>query len=168
MSQRALALRRYEEEGALVIEVEDPFCPWNEGRFALSVDGDGVASVEPGADAGRPRRHRRGPELVVPGRCAVRGHGGGWSPGRARRRGGTTRRPHVRRPAAAFLHDALLRVAASTALRSAPARTSWACGAMRRTSSLEVRMAREEQHLVVARRSRRGPRRPRRHGPDRS
>ena len=43
---RALALRRYEEEGVLVIEVHDPFCPWNEGRFAISVDGDGVAIVE--------------------------------------------------------------------------------------------------------------------------
>jgi predicted acetyltransferase len=43
---RALALRRYDEEGALVIEVEDLFCPWNDGRFALHVDGDGVAVVE--------------------------------------------------------------------------------------------------------------------------
>ena len=43
---RALALRRYEEEGVLVIEVHDPFCPWNDGRFAVSVDGDGVAIVE--------------------------------------------------------------------------------------------------------------------------
>jgi len=43
---RALALRRYEEEGELVIEVEDAFCPWNEGRFRLGVDGDGVAVTE--------------------------------------------------------------------------------------------------------------------------
>jgi predicted acetyltransferase len=26
--------------------VEDLFCPWNDGRFALHVDGDGVAVVE--------------------------------------------------------------------------------------------------------------------------
>ena len=44
---RALALRRYEEEGTLVIELDDPFCPWNKGRFVLHVDGDGVAIVEP-------------------------------------------------------------------------------------------------------------------------
>jgi predicted acetyltransferase len=44
--EQALALRRYEDDGALVVEVEDPFCPWNDGRFAISVDGDGVASVE--------------------------------------------------------------------------------------------------------------------------
>ena len=37
---------RYEEEGTLVIEVQDRFCPWNEGRFRLSVDGDGAATVE--------------------------------------------------------------------------------------------------------------------------
>ena len=42
----ALALRRYDEEGRLVIEVEDGFCPWNEGRFGLSVGGDGLAVVE--------------------------------------------------------------------------------------------------------------------------
>jgi len=44
---QALALRRYFEEGELVIEVEDQFCPWNEGRYVLSVDGDGVGVVEP-------------------------------------------------------------------------------------------------------------------------
>jgi predicted acetyltransferase len=43
--ERALAFRRYEDEGALVIEVEDPFCRWNEGRFMVSADGDGVATV---------------------------------------------------------------------------------------------------------------------------
>ncbi len=44
---RALALRRYEDEGGLVIEVSDPFCTWNEGRFAVLVDGDGIATVAP-------------------------------------------------------------------------------------------------------------------------
>ena len=42
----ALGQRRYEEEGAIVIEVEDAFCPWNDGRFRLSVDGDGAGTVE--------------------------------------------------------------------------------------------------------------------------
>jgi predicted acetyltransferase len=31
----ALAARSYEGEGELVLEVADPFCEWNEGRFAL-------------------------------------------------------------------------------------------------------------------------------------
>jgi predicted acetyltransferase len=42
---RALELRRYEDEGGLVFEVSDPFCTWNEGRFAVYADGDGIASV---------------------------------------------------------------------------------------------------------------------------
>ncbi|MGO9299127.1 MAG: GNAT family N-acetyltransferase [Acidimicrobiales bacterium] len=42
----ALGQRRYEEEEAIVIEVEDAFCPWNDGRFRLSVDGDGAGTVE--------------------------------------------------------------------------------------------------------------------------
>ena len=42
----ALARRRYEAEGALVIEVDDPFCPWNDGRFRLTTDGEGVATAE--------------------------------------------------------------------------------------------------------------------------
>jgi predicted acetyltransferase len=47
--ERALAMRRYEEEGTLVIQVHDPFCRWNDGCFAVSIDGDGVASVERGS-----------------------------------------------------------------------------------------------------------------------
>ena len=43
---QALARRRYGEEETLVIEVEDRFCPWNEGHFRLSIDGEGVATVE--------------------------------------------------------------------------------------------------------------------------
>jgi predicted acetyltransferase len=54
---RALALRRYEDAGELVIEVEDAFCPWNDGRFLLAVDGDGSASTE---------RVDSAPDLVVP------------------------------------------------------------------------------------------------------
>jgi predicted acetyltransferase len=39
----ALAARGYAEEGELVLEVEDEFCPWNDGRWALDgsrVDGE--------------------------------------------------------------------------------------------------------------------------------
>ena len=31
----ALAARGYAEEGELVLEVEDAFCPWNDGRYRL-------------------------------------------------------------------------------------------------------------------------------------
>jgi predicted acetyltransferase len=54
---RALALRLYGEVGELIIEVEDRFCPWNEGRYALSVDGNGVGVVE---------QTRAPSDLVVP------------------------------------------------------------------------------------------------------
>jgi predicted acetyltransferase len=37
----ALSGRRYGEEGALVFDVQDDFCPWNEGRWALE---DGTAT----------------------------------------------------------------------------------------------------------------------------
>jgi predicted acetyltransferase len=53
----ALALRRYEEAGELVIEVEDSFCPWNGGRFKLAVDGEGMPTTE---------RVDAAPDLVVP------------------------------------------------------------------------------------------------------
>jgi len=53
----ALARRRYEGGDALVMEVEDPFCPWNEGRFRLSVDGQGIGTVE---------RVETTPDLVLP------------------------------------------------------------------------------------------------------
>jgi predicted acetyltransferase len=54
---QALARRRYEEEATLVIEVEDPFCPWNDGRFRLSVDRGGVGTVE---------RVNAAPDLALP------------------------------------------------------------------------------------------------------
>jgi predicted acetyltransferase len=38
----ALAARRYAAEGALVLQVRDPFCPWNEGRFLLEGGPDGA------------------------------------------------------------------------------------------------------------------------------
>ena len=94
-SQRALASRRYEEAGELVIEVEDSFCPWNDGRFRLTVDGDGMPTTE---------RVDAAPDLVVPAaaargalsrRCPVPRHGRGRSDTRALRRRGIPRRPDV-------------------------------------------------------------------------
>ena len=46
----ALAGRRYQGDGALVIEVADELCPWNDGRWTLSVE-DGVPYVEPATGA---------------------------------------------------------------------------------------------------------------------
>ncbi len=42
----ALAARRYRVEGELVVEVQDDFCPWNEGRFLLT-GGPGGAECVP-------------------------------------------------------------------------------------------------------------------------
>ena len=42
----ALALRAYAGDGRIVLEVRDPFCPWNEERYELVVDG-GHATCEP-------------------------------------------------------------------------------------------------------------------------
>jgi predicted acetyltransferase len=39
----ALELRGYAVPDRVVIDVEDRFCPWNEGRFELTVDADGSA-----------------------------------------------------------------------------------------------------------------------------
>jgi predicted acetyltransferase len=41
---KALAERRYAVEGSLVLEVVDPFCPWNEGRFELRAGPEGAVS----------------------------------------------------------------------------------------------------------------------------
>jgi predicted acetyltransferase len=38
----ALSGRRYAAEGSLVLEVTDPFCPWNEGRWLLEGGPDGA------------------------------------------------------------------------------------------------------------------------------
>lgn len=45
----ALAGRRYQADGHLVIEARDEFCPWNKGRWSLRVEG-GVALVVPTED----------------------------------------------------------------------------------------------------------------------
>jgi len=45
----ALAGRRYRTDGTLVLEVEDEFCEWNDGRWSLSVE-DGVPFVGPATE----------------------------------------------------------------------------------------------------------------------
>ena len=45
----ALAGRRYAADGRLVMEVEDEFCGWNDGRWSLVVE-NGVPFVEPTTD----------------------------------------------------------------------------------------------------------------------
>ena len=42
----ALGARRFSTEGRIVLEVMDPFCPWNEGRYLLEAI-DGQANVTP-------------------------------------------------------------------------------------------------------------------------
>ena len=42
---RALVARGYSAELDVVLEVSDDFCPWNAGRWRLSVDGSGAATV---------------------------------------------------------------------------------------------------------------------------
>jgi predicted acetyltransferase len=43
----ALAARTYGRPGTLVLEVRDPFCPWNTGRWGLVAGEDGRGVVEP-------------------------------------------------------------------------------------------------------------------------
>jgi predicted acetyltransferase len=47
----ALSGRRYAVDGSVVIDVADPFCPWNEGRWLLAGGPDG-AECRPAAGAG--------------------------------------------------------------------------------------------------------------------
>lgn len=47
----ALSGRRYAAEGSVVLEVADPFCPWNEGRWLLEGGPDG-AGCRPAAGPG--------------------------------------------------------------------------------------------------------------------
>ena len=42
----ALRARRYARDGRVVLEIVDPFCPWNEGRYALEVSAGGTAEIE--------------------------------------------------------------------------------------------------------------------------
>ena len=43
----ALVARTYGRPGTLVLEVRDPFCPWNAGRWRLAAGEDGRGVVEP-------------------------------------------------------------------------------------------------------------------------
>jgi predicted acetyltransferase len=47
----ALSGRRYAVDGSVVLDVADPFCPWNEGRWLLAGGPDG-AQCRPAAGAG--------------------------------------------------------------------------------------------------------------------
>jgi predicted acetyltransferase len=47
----ALASRGYNREGTIVIEVTDPFCPWNEGRYAVTTAPDGASCERTTASA---------------------------------------------------------------------------------------------------------------------
>jgi predicted acetyltransferase len=49
----ALSARRYGTEGSLVLDVADPFCPWNEGLWFVSGSPDGAECrrAKPGSDA---------------------------------------------------------------------------------------------------------------------
>jgi predicted acetyltransferase len=47
----ALAARRYAAPGRVVIEATDPFCEWNDGRYALEAAEDGAAVANPTGDA---------------------------------------------------------------------------------------------------------------------
>jgi predicted acetyltransferase len=44
---RALAARRYSRPFALVLDVEDSFCPWNTGRYRLASEGTCVRTDDP-------------------------------------------------------------------------------------------------------------------------
>ena len=47
----ALAARGYNGEGVIVIDVTDPFCPWNEGRYAITTAPDGASCERTTASA---------------------------------------------------------------------------------------------------------------------
>ncbi|MGC5585334.1 GNAT family N-acetyltransferase [Ornithinimicrobium sp. W1665] len=51
---RALAERGYAAPADLVLEVVDELCPWNAGRWRLTVDGSGAATCEPAAGGSAP------------------------------------------------------------------------------------------------------------------
>jgi predicted acetyltransferase len=69
----ALPARRYSSTGAVVLEVHDPFCPWNEGRYLLEAAPDGTAVAA---------RTDREPDVV----CAVSDLGAAYLGGTSFRR----------------------------------------------------------------------------------
>jgi predicted acetyltransferase len=46
--ERALVQRRYAAAGRIVVQIDDAFCPWNEGRYVLEADDAGVATCARG------------------------------------------------------------------------------------------------------------------------
>ncbi len=58
----ALAARRYPASAALVLQVADPFCPWNAGRWLLDATGDADAA---GFAGGRVTPTDAAPDLVL-------------------------------------------------------------------------------------------------------
>lgn len=48
----ALSGRRYPAEGSFILDVADPFCPWNEGRWLLEGGPDGAGCRPAGHAAG--------------------------------------------------------------------------------------------------------------------
>ena len=82
----ALSRRGYAAEGSLILDVADPFCPWNQGRWLLEGGPDGAAAGPPGIGRCQPEAGRRRPRLAVPGRHVRRAAG----QGRAHRGG-----PHI-------------------------------------------------------------------------
>ncbi|MBO0805082.1 MAG: GNAT family N-acetyltransferase [Nocardiopsaceae bacterium] len=48
----ALRRRRYAAEGSLILDIADPFCPWNEGRWLLEGGPDGAACRPAGQSPG--------------------------------------------------------------------------------------------------------------------
>jgi predicted acetyltransferase len=47
----ALAARGYRADASFVVDVRDPFCPWNDGRYELTTDKDGAACRPTRAEA---------------------------------------------------------------------------------------------------------------------
>lgn len=47
----ALEARGYNGDGTIVIEVSDPFCPWNEGRYSITTAPDGASCERTTASA---------------------------------------------------------------------------------------------------------------------
>lgn len=54
--EAALSARRYDTEGQITLEVNDPVCPWNDGRYELGGSPDGAQC----------RRVSKSPDLTMP------------------------------------------------------------------------------------------------------
>jgi predicted acetyltransferase len=83
--RRAMEMRSYATEGALVFEVEDDFCPWVAGRYELAA-GPGGATFTPSIAAPDLRLHSRDLAAAYMGAArlkslAVAGRGSELTPG---------------------------------------------------------------------------------------